>query len=211
MTLRLTRLDASLPITADGQGPHTRFMQVDQKVKEALEAQEATQDTLIQGLADAVADIATAQADIITALANAGIALSTATASARETARINSYTTPTNVLTAADVGSDCTITIANHTRVYPVQGSIDVPDVAITGGTITGLAFATEFYVYYDDTTLEDTTPSFLSTETAATAQVGAAAGRHFVGVITTPTDGGGGTGGSGGTPPGGGGGNPLP
>lgn len=138
-------------------------------------------------------------------------AQSTATAAARELARINSYTAPTSVLTAADVGTDATITIAAHTRVYPVQGSIDVPDLSIIGGTITGRAFSTQYYVYYDDTTLADTTPAYLFTTVAATAQVGAAAGRHFVGVITTPADGGGGTGGGGGSPPGGGGGFPLP
>lgn len=203
MTLRLTRLDANLPITADGQSPSQQFMRVDQSVKEALEAQETAQDALIQGLADAVADIATA-------LTNAGIALDTATATARELARINSYTDPTSVVTAADAGADATITIANHTRVYPVQGSIDVPDLAIIGGTITGKAFSTQYFVYYDDTTLADTTPAYLSTTDAATAQVGTAAGRHFVGEVTTPADGGGGTTGGGGTPPGGGGG-PLP
>jgi hypothetical protein len=77
--------------------------------------------------------------------------------------------------------------IASHTRVYPVQGSIDVPDVSITGGTLPGLAYTTTYYVYYDDTTLALTAPTFVATTTPATAQVGAAAGRHFVGVITTP------------------------
>lgn len=169
----------------------------------AIEGQEAIQNAQIL-------DIQTLQAQMVTALANAGIALSTATATARELARINSYTDPTSVVTAADAGADATITIADHTRVYPVQGSIDVPDLSIIGGTITGLAFSTHYFVYYDDTTLADTTPAYLSTTDAATAQVGAATGRHFVGEVTTPADGGGGTTGGGGTPPGGGGG-PLP
>ena len=196
MSLKLPRLPQSQPEWG-------AFQVWWQQVVEVIEAQETIQDDLIQGLADAVADIATA-------LSNAGIALDTATAAARELARINSYTDPTNVLTAADVGSDATITIANHDRIYPVQGTIDVPDLAIIGGTLTGRAFSTVYYVYYDDATLADTTPTYVSTTDAATAQVGAASGRHFVGVITTPTDGGGGTGGGGGSPPGGGGG-PLP
>lgn len=140
----------------------------------------------------------------ITAIATAQ---ATADAAAREQARIASYPNPGTVLTAADVGSDCDIVIANHTRVYPVQGSIDVPDVSITGSTLHGKAFSTRYYIYYDDTTLAVTAPTFVATTTSATSQVGAAAGRHFVGFIDTPADGGAGTGGQGGGPPGGGGG----
>lgn len=138
-------------------------------------------------------------------------AQNTATAAIREAARINSYTVPTNLLSATDAGSDASIAVAGHTRVYPVQGTVDVDDVVILAGSITGLAFTTEYHVYYDDTTLADTTPAFLATTDQATAQVGAAAGRHFVGTITTPADGGGGTTGTGPFPPGGGGGNPIP
>lgn len=155
--------------------------------------------------AQAAADAAQAAAD--TAQADATAAAATALAAAREQARIASYPNPGSVLSAADVGSDATITVAAHTRVYPVQGSIDVPDVSISGGTITGRAFSTRYYVYYDDTTLAVTNPTFLSTTASATAQVGAAAGRHFVGYVDTPADGGSGTSGQGGGPPGGGGG----
>lgn len=158
------------------------------------------------------------QQDIIEALTAAGIALEaaidageTAEVTARELARINSYTIPTDVLTASDAGSDASIAIASHTRVYPVQGGIDVPDLAVTAGSVTGLAFSTTYYVYYDDPALEDVTPTFAATTNQATAQVGAATGRHFVGKVTTPADGGGGTSGGGGYPPGGGGGNPIP
>lgn len=178
-----------------------------QQVIETIEAQETNQDDLLAEIQQTQADLAAAIADIVAAQAAADQAQEDATAIAREAARIASYPNPGSVLTAADVGSDATITIAGHTRVYPVQGSIDVADVAITGGTITGRAFATRYYIYYDDETLADTTPSFLSTTTSATAQVGAAAGRHFIGFIDTPADGGGGTGGQGGGPPGGGGG----
>lgn len=189
MSINLPRLPQTAPSHAE--------MQVWwQQVVEAIESHEDTQDEIISDLADAVADIVAAQAAADDAQADA-------TAAARETARIISYVSPTSILSAADVGADATITIANHTRVYPVQGSVDVPDVSITGGTITGLAFATLYYVYYDDTTLADTTPNYVATTTAATAQVGAATGRHFLGSITTPADGAGGTTGGGGTPPG--------
>lgn len=129
-----------------------------------------------------------------------------ATAAAREEARINSYPLPSSVLSASDAGATATISIAAHTRVYPVQGDIDVPDLSVGSGSITGLSFSTKYYVYYDDTTLADTTPSYLATTTASTAQVGSAAGRHLVGVVTTPADGGSGTSGEGPLPPGGGG-----
>lgn len=175
------------------------------KLCDAIERQEGTQDSLIAGLAAAVAAI-----EVVLGIANGAAA--TATAAARELARINSYTDPSVVVSAADAGTDATITIAAHTRIYPVQGTIDVPDVVIPAPVdLTGLAFSTLYAVYYDDLTLADTTPTYVSTTDLAAAAVGAAPGRHFVGTITTPADGGGGTTGGGGTPPGGGGGEYLP
>lgn len=134
-----------------------------------------------------------------------------AVAAAREVARINSYTSPTNVLTASDAGTDATISIVAHTRIYPVQGSIDVPNVSIVAGSISGLAFSTLYYVYYIDTTLANTVPTFVATTNIAEAQVGYADGRHFVGKVTTPADGGTTTTGDGGSLPPGGGGGVLP
>jgi uncharacterized membrane protein YgcG len=173
---------------------------------------------VVEALEKAVTDIVavnTAQsgiiADLTAQLALIQAAQTTATAAARESARINSYTSPTNLLTAADAGTDASITVAAHTRVYPVQGSVDVANVAIAGGTVSGLAFSTQYAVFYDDATLAATAPTFQATTTLASAQVGAAEGRHFVGIVTTPADGGGSTTGSGGYPPGGGGGAVLP
>lgn len=156
--------------------------------------------------AQAAADAAQASAN--TAQTSANTAQSTATSSYREAARINSYQNPgAGILSASDAGTSATITIATHTRVYPVEGGIDVPDVIITGGSLTGLAYSTTYFVYYDDTTLASTTPTFVATTSSATAQVGSAAGRHFVGYVTTPASGGGTTSGGGSAPPGGGGG----
>jgi hypothetical protein len=183
MTLRIPRLSSAIQMVDKEGRPSKDFL--------------TSYHNALASLAGAINGVLEAQA--------------TADASASENARINSYTAPTNVLSAADVGSDATITIAAHTRVYPVQGSIDIPDLAVAGGTITGLGFTTDYYVYYDDTTLADTTPTYQATIDSAEAQVGGAAGRHFVGYIATPANGGGGTSGTGGAPPGGGGGNPLP
>jgi hypothetical protein len=186
MTLQLPRFQLNVPLVgADGK-PTQTFHQWWDTVAKNIESN-------FNALAQTVLDIQTA--------------LATAQAAAREAARLTSYPSPGSVLTASDAGTDATITIAGHTRVYPVQGSIDVPDVVLTGGTITGRAYSTQYFIYYDDTTLANTTPTFLATTTSATAQVGAAAGRHFIGYVTTPASGGGSTGGTGGGPPGGGGG----
>jgi hypothetical protein len=186
----LDRLTLAAIVDKAGR-PLQAFQRLWQKNCELTEQQEATQDELLE-------EMLQVQSDIIDALEAAGIALdaanaaaASATAAARETARINSYPSPSDILSAADAGTTATITVDDHDRIYPVQGTVDVPDLAITGSDITGLSFATLYYVYYDDTTLADTTPTFQATTDAATAQVGAAAGRHFVGSITTPADGG--------------------
>jgi hypothetical protein len=183
-----------LPTLPSQQPEWTTFQVWWQQVITAIEAQENSQNDLLT--------------QILAAQATATAAQSDATATAREAARIASYPNPgAGIISAADVGSDVTVTVLAHTRVYPVQGTIDVADVAVTGGTITGLGFSTRYYVYYDDTTLANPTPTFLATTNSATAQVGASAGRHFIGYVDTPADGGGATGGTGGGPPGGGGG----
>lgn len=182
------------PIVGSGGKPTQSFQRLWQKMCQSIETQ--------------INDILTAQ--------------STATASARETARINSYTDPGNVLTSSDEAVGASITIAAHTRVYPVQGTIDVADVVIPApvtltveadGT-TGIINATQYSVYYDDTTLADTTPAYKAVKSSTShgdAQPGAAAGRHFVGIVTTPANGAGGTTGTGGAPPGGGADYPIP
>lgn len=194
MTRKLDRLNGS-----NDKG--IAFQKLWQRNCEIVEGNFGDISQIVTDLAAAVADIAAAQATAVAAQADAA-------ASARESARITSYASPgSGIIHAADVGSDVTVTIDNHVRVYPVQGSIDVPDVSIIGGTITGRAFSTRYYIYYDDTTLADTTPTFQATTTSATAQVGGGAGRHVVGYVDTPADGGAATGGTGGAPPGGAGG----
>lgn len=179
-----------------------------QQVVETVEAQEALQDDAIADIQTLQTQMATTISDLAAAVTDIGQAQSDATASARETARITSYPNPGNILSATDNGASATITISNHVRVYPVQGSIDVPDVSITGDALAGKTSGVRHWVFYDDTTLADTTPNFQTTTSSATAQAGAAAGRHIVGYVDTPAAGGGGTtAGTGGGSPGGGGG----
>lgn len=171
MTFALDRLSRFKIVEKDGT-PTQSFQRLWQKMCETIEAQETAQD-------QAIADILAAR---------------------KEDARTASYTS-TAPLTATDAGSDASIVIANHTRIYP--GS-DIADLALTGiATLTGLAFSTEYWLYYDDTTLANATPVVHATTVEATAQVGAAAGRHFLGKVTTPANGAPDTSGGGTIPPG--------
>lgn len=93
--------------------------------------------------------------------------------------RIGSHTEPTSIFTATDAG---VLTIADHTRVYA-----DGTTLAVTGATVTGLLNNTWYGVYYDDTTLADTTPTYVVTTSIDQTPAAKAAGRHFCGLILTP------------------------
>lgn len=182
-----------------------------QRVTDAIRSNEATQDSLIEAIVFTLTQAGIALAAAQVADAKAGEADVKAVEAAREAARLSSYPLPTNVVSAADAGASCTITIAPHERVYPVQGDIDVPDLTLTGGSITGLPYSATLHVYYDDASLANPTPTFATTADPREAQVGAGVGRHWVGVVTTPAAGSPPSTGGGGYPPGGGGGNPIP
>lgn len=108
----------------------------------------------------------------------------------------NSYTNPTSVLTASISGTVATITIADHTRVYT-----DGVTVAVTGGTITGLAVDTTYFVYYSDPTRAGGAVTYEhSTDQNDAAQVG---GVHSCGSIYTDSTATGPIDGGGTTPPG--------
>ena len=94
-------------------------------------------------------------------------------------------------LTAADVGSDTTITIAAHNVHY------DGNTLAYNSGSITGLSFSTKYYVYADDASKAGGAVTYIATTT--NTDVVASTARYYVGSITTPADGAGGTSGGGG------------
>lgn len=97
----------------------------------------------------------------------------------------------TSPLTASDAGATATISIAAFTLYV---GSLSV---SVNSGSVTGLAFSTKYYIYFDDTNLAGGAVTYVATTTHyAPSQ---ANGRVYVGYITTPADGAGGTGGSGG------------
>ncbi|PXW75989.1 hypothetical protein C7451_106153 [Blastomonas natatoria] len=116
----------------------------------------------------------------------------------------NSYTAGlAGNITQADAGSDVTVTIPTHTRVY--TGAF--PQRSVTGGTITGLDYETDYLIYYDDPELDGGAVTYQTTTIAADAYFSSDhPWRHFVARVTTVAAGGtgGSTGGSG--PPGSGG-----
>ena len=184
MPLKLPKLQKNLPIST-GDFPSTEFHIWWQRVANAL-------TDSIDGIEEA---------------------LNRGNEAKKNTARINSYTVPSAVIVAVDAGTSATINISSHDRVYPSDGSLSIPTVTIEAGAITGLDYSKTYYVYYDDSTLADTTPTFIATLDQTVAQVGAGPYRHFLGFVTTPASGGSPSDGGGGLPPGGGGGpiTPIP
>jgi hypothetical protein len=163
-------------------------------------------ETSFTGLEDTVAAIAAAQAaaDAANAAAAAADAAAdaaqdTADAITSEAALSGSYVSGLT-LSAADAGTDATITISGHTRHYTQpDGSTD--DYAVTGGNVTGLAYDTLYYIYYDDAARDGGAVTYVATTTEATAaQIG---DRHTVGAIRTPVAAAPPTSGSGTRPPG--------
>ncbi len=97
----------------------------------------------------------------------------------------------TSPLSSSDAGSTATISVASHT----VQGGFGT--ISYNSGSITGLAFGTDYYVYADDPTYAGGAVTYVATTTPST--VTANSGRYFVGSILTVNDGGGGGGPGGG------------
>ena len=111
-----------------------------------------------------------------------------------------------NPTTATDAGTDATVNIAAHSRVYPDE------TVAVSSGSITALAYSTLYSIYYDDADREGGAVTYAATTTAADAYNSSTnPDRHYVGYVTTPASGAPDTGGGGVGPPGSGGGGDLP
>lgn len=172
MSFQPTPLDSKQAIV-DEKGRPTFFFQrawedAQQSIFDAITAIPGVQEAIIA--AQDAADLAT------TAAANADTAAQQAAAeSSLATSGASGLT-----ITATDAGSDATITISAHTRVYG-----DGTSVAVSGGTLTGRAYSTVYYVYYDDPTRAGGSVTYQTTTTQATAaQTG---NRHSLGAVTTP------------------------
>lgn len=188
MALKLPRLQRTLPIVDDAGQPGLAFHRwwdtFAQSIEEAFNGLEAN-----------VTAIAAAQAAANAANAAAATAQTTADTISNEAELTNSYVTGLT-LTATDAGSNASISISAHTRVYG-----DGSSVSVNSGSLTGLAYSTTYYVYYDQASRLGGAVTY----TGATSQPTAAqtGNRHFVGLVTTPAAAGGPSAGYGVSPPG--------
>tara|TARA_Y100001956_G_C4129734_1_gene193095 strand:+ start:26774 stop:27406 length:633 start_codon:yes stop_codon:yes gene_type:complete len=186
VALRLPRFDSSVPLTKDNNTPSIPFHQWWQLVVEAIEsAFNQLEDTVvgIQAALDAAGIAQAAAADAQAAATAAQTAADSAEATGSGAERIASLTNSgvTGLtITASDAGSDATVNISSHTRLY---GNGD--SVSVDGDSVTGLSYSTKYYFYYTDVNRTGGTVTYnYSTVEGDAVQTG---DRHFVGVITTP------------------------
>lgn len=184
--MRLDRLQRGVPIVGRDGVPSQQFQSLWQRTVENIEsalAQLQDQIDLITAAQNA-ADAAQDAADTATAAAAAADAAATTAQGAADTANSTASLANSGVtgitITATDAGSDATINISSHTRVYA-----DGTSVSVTGGSVTGLAYSTLYYIYYDDPARAGGAVTYQATTSEGTAaQVG---NRHTVGSATTP------------------------
>ncbi len=127
----------------------------------------------------ATAAAAAAQAAADTANTAAADASAVADQVTADSTLANSYVTGLT-LTAADAGTDATVTISAHTRVYG-----DGTSVSVSGGTVTSLPYSTAHWVYYDQASRAGGAVAYLAS--TAVQGNGTAPDRHLVGAVTTP------------------------
>lgn len=140
---------------------------------------------------------AIAAAQAAAAAANAAAASAATAAANANTAATNAQTTADNItdaneistsyvsgatISATDAGTDATITISAHTRHYPQPDGTTI-NVSVNGGSLTGRAYSTKYYIYYDQASRAGGAVTYAST-TSEPAQLG---DRHVVGSVTTP------------------------
>lgn len=172
--LKLPRLSTNFKITDERGYATTEFQLFWQAAMGQIE-------TSINGVSAALeaAGIALDAADV--AIAAADSANDAATNVTDSTALANSYVTGLTV-TATDAGANVTVTISAHTRVYATS---PMTSVSVSGGSITGLAYSTEYYFYYDQASRLGGAVTYVSTTNLDdVAQLG---DRHSVGTVITP------------------------
>lgn len=167
MTLRIPRLSPAE--CADAKQLARRLNEILPGIVEAFNGQQAALEAA--GIALTAAESANAAAEA---------AQNAADGTAAATALANSTVTGLTI-SAADAGSDVTITISAHTRVYG-----DGTTAAISGGTITGRPYSTNLWIFYD---APKGTAGGVTYQASTTVQGNATGNpnRHFVGAVTTP------------------------
>lgn len=190
---RLERLQRAVSIV-DGSGlPTVQFQLFWQRTAEAIEGAlasitdvNATQQELLDRIADilGITDLlieAVVEAQDAADAANlaAGNAQSAADTAESNSSLATSGTTGLSI-SAADAGANVTVSISAHSRIYG-----DGTTVAVSSGSITGLAYSTTYYLYYSDPTRAGGTVTFQATTNQAdAAQIGDV---HSLGAVATP------------------------
>ena len=186
LKFKLSALDRAGSIVVQDGTPTHQFQQNWQNQGKAIEG-------AIQILAEAVDGILAAQTAAEAANAAAVVAQDAAATAqvAAEAANdaaaavgsegtITASGTSGLTLTATDAGTDATVNISAHTRIYG-----DGSSVSVSAGSITGLAYSTDYWVFYDDPTRAGGAVTYQhSTDPADAVQTG---DRHSVGAVTTP------------------------
>jgi hypothetical protein len=209
--IKLERLAPGQPITTKDGSATLPFAVTWQKLVEQIEAAytsladqlaaiQAAQDAAdAANAAAAAADAAAATAQTSADTANTAAATAQTSATTANTAATTAQTTATAItlaqelansyvsgatITATDAGANVTIAISGHTRYYP-HADGTTTSVSVTGGSLTGLAYSTKYYIYYDQASRAGGAVTYASTTSATTAaQIEP---RHVVGSVMTP------------------------
>lgn len=168
MSIRLPRFLRDIPITTEKGLPTLQFHQWWETVLKQIEASINSITAALEA-----ADIAIAAAE----------AAQSAADSVTSTAKLNTSGMTGLTITATDAGTDATVVVSNHTRVYG-----DGTSVSVTGASITGLSYETTYVIYYLDASFAGGAVSYLtSTDLTSVSQTGST---HVVGRVTTPAAG---------------------
>jgi hypothetical protein len=174
MTIKIPDFQQSRAIVDKEGRPFADFIRaINQIFRVLVNNANATNDALT------AAGIATAAA--ATANAAAATAQTAANETMEATALANSYVTGI-VVGATDAGPSATITISAHNRIYAY---VPPTTKTVNAGSVTGLAYSTTYFVYYDQASrLGGAVAYVATTDNANVAQFN---NRHSVAQITTP------------------------
>lgn len=195
---RFDRLTRALSIVDNSGSPATQFQNFWQRHCEGLESAIGALATGQINLAALVNGLLETQKAI--SVVSQAVSEAQATAAAQnDLQRVrDSYSDP-NVLTASNAGGSVSISVAAHQRHYLDPAA----SVSLAGGTISGLAAATGYFVYYDDPGLSGGAVTYqATTDNAAAVASLSNPYRHAVGSIPGPTQTGQGTVGESAIPP---------
>lgn len=186
MTTRLDRFMRNVAIVDKNGSPTMQEQAREQRNLEAIEAAlNSLQDqlNLIQAAQDAADAANTAAAAAQTAADNADTAAAAAQTAAEDAITVAAITASGvtgATITATDAGTDATVSISAHTRVYG-----DGTNVSVSAGTILAQPYSTLLYIYYDQPSRLGGAVTYVATTSQTTAaQTG---DRHLVGQVLTP------------------------